>query len=269
MFYKLLLTFLPKIYKFQWCLSRYSDCVGASGVPKMVMTKKGNMIQSPAQKLAEFYSELLGAYGSQGWWPVTPKGGVIPEYGVPRHDGKQKLEIIFSTILAQNTRWKPNVERAIIEMNKKGLIDADKILDVKHEELAAAIRSAGYYNQKAKKLKNVASFLKQYPLKDLEKMGLRKARELLLSVNGIGPETADSILLYALEKPIFVVDAYTRRIFSGLGMIKEGAGYDEVQRLFMENLEHDAKMFNEYHALIVEHAKGQSLLRKDVSRRMD
>jgi endonuclease III related protein len=207
------------------------------------------------QTIEGIYSELLTRYGPQGWWPVTPSGELAPRYGVRRHNEKQKLEIVFSSILTQNTQWKPNVERSIIKLNKKGLIDVDKIIKVRHGLLAQAIRSSGYYNQKAKKLKNVAAFLKQHPLKEIGRMDLWDARRLLLGVNGIGPETADSILLYALGKPIFVVDAYTRRLFSGLGMIKKDASYDEIQTMFMRQLKPDAKLFNEYHALIVEHSK--------------
>ncbi len=214
-----------------------------------------------AGKLMKVYNALLEKYGSQGWWPVTPIGGCkgdlpdAPAYGIAVHNERQKLEIIFGAILTQNTQWKPNVENAIIMLNSKDLIDVDKILKTRHEELAGLIKSAGYFNQKAKKLKNVAAFIKKYPIARLRGMDLWKARELLLSVNGIGPETADSILLYALDKPIFVVDAYTRRIFSRLGLIKSTAAYEEIQLLFMSYLEHDQRMFNEYHALIVEHAK--------------
>ena len=133
--------------------------------------------------------------------------------------------------------------------------DIDKILDIPQDKLAAVIRPSGYFNQKAKKLKNICIFLKENPISKLEKMETRALRELLLSVNGIGPETADSIMLFALGKPSFVIDAYTKRIFSRLGVVKKNASYDELQRFFHKNLERDARMFNEYHALIVEHAK--------------
>ena len=204
--------------------------------------------------LLEIYQTLLKAYGQQGWWPVTRRGRTVPEYHVPVHNRKQKLEIVFSAVLTQNTQWKPNAERAVAGLNRKNLIDANRILKAKHEELAQCIKSAGYYNQKAKKLKNVAEFLKRHPLKDLEATRPATARELLLSVNGIGPETADSILLYALDKPVFVVDAYTKRLLSRLGVETE-ARYESLQSVFMTSLEHDARMFNEFHALIVRHAK--------------
>jgi endonuclease III related protein len=205
--------------------------------------------------IMKVYRKLLTLHGQQGWWPVIPRGGTAPKYGVRRHNSRQKLEIMISAILAQNTQWRPNVERAMIELNRKGLIDIDKMLLAKHDVLAQAIRSAGYYNQKAKKLKNLALFLRQHPIRELQRMEQWSARELLLSVKGIGPETADSILLYALDKPVFVVDAYTRRIALSLGFIKDGASYDEIQDLFMSSLPNDAKLYNEFHALLVEHAK--------------
>jgi endonuclease III related protein len=220
------------------------------------MEARAECLQSMRKKqIQKLFSLLSARYGPQGWWPVTPEEEHAPRYGVPNHNERQKLEIVIGAILTQNTQWKPNVERAIIELNRKGLIDSDRILEIGHEELVLAIRSAGYYNQKAKKLKNVAAFLKEHPLKELEKMDVWKARELFLGVNGIGPETADSILLYALNKPVFVVDAYTKRMFARLNLIPENAGYDDVQTLFMACLAHDAPVFNEYHALIVQHGK--------------
>lgn len=205
----------------------------------------------------KIYNKLMGMYGHQGWWPVTPcytSDKLKPMYGIKTRIEKQKLEIIIGAILTQSTAWK-NVEKAITELNKRNLIDVNKILKISDNELAQIIRSSGYYNQKAKKLKNIAEFLKKYPIKKLENIDINEARKLLLSVKGIGKETADSILLYALNKPIFVVDAYTRRIFSNLGLISPNANYDEIQALFMNNLPNDSKLFNEYHALIVEHAK--------------
>ncbi|TKJ17772.1 endonuclease [Candidatus Woesearchaeota archaeon B3_Woes] len=208
--------------------------------------------------ILKIYNTLLEEYSYQGWWPVTPSGScqgkLEPIYGLRARTDKQKLEIIFGAILTQNTSWK-NVEKAIINLNEKNLINIDKILEIEHEKLAKTIKSAGYFNQKAKKLKNVSKFLKKYPISKLEKTDLDNARQLLLNVNGIGPETADSILLYALNKPIFVVDAYTKRIFTNLGLVKSEDTYEDIQKLFMDHLPSDAKLFNEYHALIVQHAK--------------
>ncbi|MBU0615154.1 MAG: endonuclease [Nanoarchaeota archaeon] len=208
-------------------------------------------------ELSRIYFELLEKYSPQGWWPVTPVGGCqgkLPEapiYGIKTKNHKQRLEIILGAILTQNTQWKPNVERAIINLNKLNLIDINQILKVNHEILADAIKSSGYYNQKAKTLKNMAEFLKKHSVQNLKSMDTAKARDLLLSINGIGPETADSILLYALDKPIFVIDAYTRRIFGRIN--NKEYSYDELQNLFHKNI--SPEFCNEYHALLVEHAK--------------
>ncbi|OIO61946.1 hypothetical protein AUJ69_03885 [Candidatus Woesearchaeota archaeon CG1_02_47_18] len=210
--------------------------------------------------LDKIYTWLFNNYGPQGWWPVTPVGScrsdksVTPVYGLAIKNERQRLEIIFGAVLTQNTAW-INAEKAVVELNKQDLIDVDRILKISHSQLTGVIKSAGYYNEKAKKLKNIARFLKDCPIAELQRMELAEARELLLSVRGVGRETADSILLYALNKLIFVVDAYTRRVFSNLGFIRPDADYDEVQALFMDNLPHEARLFNEYHALIVRHAK--------------
>ena len=152
---------------------------------------------------------------------------------------KQKLEIIFGAILTQNTSWK-NVEKAIINLNKHNLIDVKKTIKIDNKKLAHIIKSSGYHNQKAKKLKNFSGFLlKNYNgnLKELFGNDIGKLRHELLSVNGIGPETADSIILYAAKKPIFVIDAYTKRIMNRIGFKEES--YDELQEMFMDNLEHN------------------------------
>jgi len=202
--------------------------------------------------LKQIYGRLLAEYGAQGWWPVTKKEK--PEYSGGPKTEKQQLEVIFGAILTQNTSWK-NAEKAIIELNRRRLIDIDRMLEIHADKLALAIKSSGYFNQKAKKLKNVAALLKKHPLKELERLEIKKLRLLLLSVEGIGPETADSIILYALRKPVFVVDTYTKRIFSRVGLIDKKRDYDDVQRFFHSKLKKDEKLFNEYHALIVEHAK--------------
>ena len=210
----------------------------------------------------QIYEELFMEHGAQGWWPVTPQSchndGAKPIYGIGLKNDKQRLEIIFGAVLTQNTQWKPNVETAIIELNRLDLIDISRILKVQQEVIAEAIRSSGYYNEKAKKLKRIAEFLRIHPVSELKKLELAETRVLLLGINGIGPETADSILLYALDKPIFVVDAYTKRLFSKLKLIEKQASYDEVQSFFMDNLVKDTELFNEYHALIVAHCKKYS-----------
>ena len=217
-------------------------------------------------KLQIIYQQLLSNYGKQGWWPVTEEGKIYPEYHPnnythPKTD-TQVLEIIFGAILTQNTSWK-NVEKAIANLNEHHLVNIHNILDINQEELAEIIRSSGYHNQKAKKLKNVCLFLCQHPIEELSAKNIHELRALLLSVNGIGPETADSMLLYAFKKPIFVIDAYTKRIFSRIGVCRTDINYQALQDMFHKefdtinktNTTEKAALFNEYHALLVEHAK--------------
>ena len=161
--------------------------------------------------------------------------------------------MIIGAILTQNTSWK-NVEKAINSLKASGHFTPKGLYDTPIDRLAQLIRSSGYFNIKAKRLKNFLSFLFNEYEGDLEAMlkedGL-KLRDKLLKVNGLGPETVDSILLYAAGFPIFVVDAYTKRIFSRHGDIKGDANYRQVQTLFMESLPKDENLYNEYHALIV------------------
>ena len=203
------------------------------------------------------YKLLLSHFGTQGWWPVTKKGEIKPVYHQSNDMTKrQKLEICFGAILTQNTNWK-NVEKAIINLNENNLIDIEKIIKIKGKKLAEIIKSSGYHNQKAKKLKNFCEFLlRNYKgkLGLLFKNDIDKLRKQLLSINGVGAETADSIILYAAKKPIFVIDAYTKRVLNRIGY-KEKT-YEELQKLFMSNLPNSEKLFNEYHALLVELGKG-------------
>jgi len=184
------------------------------------------------------YQQLYVAYGPQQWWPAD-----------------SPFEVMVGAILTQNTNWQ-NVEKAIGNLKANNMLDAVAIADCEHGTLAEIIRPSGYYQQKAERLKQFCRFflasgrsetLKQQPLPDL--------RRLLLSLHGIGPETADSMLLYALEKAVFVVDAYTRRIFSRLGLLDARLGYEAVRHYFESQLEPSVPLFQEYHALIVEHAK--------------
>ena len=164
-------------------------------------------------------------------------------------------KITITDILTQNTNWK-NVEKAIINLNRNNLIDVKKIIKTKNQKLAEIIKSSGYHNQKAKKLKNFCNFLSAKYEGKLQKFfqnNIKKLRKELLSINGIGPETADSIILYVAKKPIFVIDAYTKRIINRIGY-KETT-YDELQKLFMQSLPNNEKLFNEYHALLVELGK--------------
>lgn len=209
------------------------------------------------QRLKLIYDLLFFSFGPQHWWPVTKEGEAVPKYHKSSNlTEKQKLEICFGAILTQNTSWK-NVEKAIVNLNKNNLIDIEKILKIKNKRLAEIIKPSGYYNQKAKRLKSFCKFLiKNHngSLKKIFENDIKTLRKELLSINGIGPETADSIILYAAKKPVFVVDAYTKRILNRIGY-KERT-YDELQRLFMESLPNSEKLFNEYHALLVELGKG-------------
>lgn len=206
----------------------------------------------------EIYQKLKKSYGPQGWWPLLDFKGNNPtktgsingyhpgDYALPKND-KQRFEICCGAILTQSVSW-VSVEKALINLRKLKAIDANAINKINIEKLKSAIKPAGYFNQKARKLKEFAKFY-------LQLKGKTPAREQLLSVWGIGRETADSILLYAYKVPIFVVDAYTKRIFSKLGFVKETADYDEIRELFEKNLPKDFKIYQEFHALIVEHAK--------------
>ena len=193
----------------------------------MVVTRQVMCLMNMEKLLMEIYDRLFRAYGSQGWWPITPSGSHIPVYSreniYKEKNDREKLEISIGAILTQNTSWK-NAEKSIIELNKRDLIDRDKLRKIDIKELADLIRSSGYYNQKAKKIKAFVEFRGEI------------TRENLLKIWGIGPETADSILLYAYNIPVFVVDAYTRRLLHRMGLIKDRADYHEIQALFMENL---------------------------------
>ncbi len=210
--------------------------------------------------LFAIYKILLDNLGYQNWWPITPEGELNPIYPKDIHSRqlseKEMFEISLGAILTQNTSWK-NVEKAIININKNNLASPEKILDTKTEFLAETIRSSGYFNQKAIKLKIFSEWLmKNYSgsMKRFFNSGnLEKLREELLSIKGIGPETADSILLYAGNKNIFVIDAYTKRIFLRIGINEQD--YHKLQRTFMENLPSYSVVFKEYHALIVELGK--------------
>jgi endonuclease-3 related protein len=186
--------------------------------------------------LMNIYRILYQAYGSRNWWP-----------------GDTPFEVMVGAILTQNTSWR-NVEKAIQKLKGEGVLNPRGIYHLKKTQLASLIKSSGYYRIKTDRLKFFVDFLFEEYDGNVKKMGrvrLGALREQLLKVKGIGPETADSILLYGLRKPIFVVDAYTKRILSRHGLIPEKASYEEVQKLFMDHLPSDEKLFNEYHALIV------------------
>jgi len=189
-----------------------------------------------ARHLENIYQRLYSKFGPQKWWPA-----------------RTRFEVIVGAILTQNTNW-GNVEKAIENLRRARLLAPQRLHNVSLVELAGLIKPAGYFNIKAKRLKNfIDFFFREYngQLKAMAKEKLGVLRKKLLEVNGIGPETADSILLYACDKPIFVVDAYTKRILSRHNIIQPDADYHALQKLFMESLKNESKMFNEYHALIV------------------
>lgn len=204
------------------------------------------------------HRRLLRAYGPQGWWPVTPAGGRGPRYRPGRSAAlseRQRLEVCVGAILTQNTSW-GNVEKALSRLHEAGLRDLEDLLTVPSRRLEGLIRSSGYFRQKAKKLKAFARHLaaRGGKVSGWLRGGLRERREELLGLYGVGPETADSILLYAGGRPAFVVDAYTLRIGARLGWWRQ-AGYGRAQSYLTKRLPEDAALYNEFHALLVEHAK--------------
>lgn len=208
--------------------------------------------------IKKIYDVLLERYGSQGWWPLLDFRGVNPtktgsingyhqgDYSFPKNE-KQRFEIICGALLTQNTNW-INVEKALINLKAKGLLCPKKISQVDIKVIKEAIKPAGYYNQKSERLKNLANFF-------LSLKNRTPLREELLKLKGIGFETADSILLYAYSVPVFVVDSYTKRVFLNLDLIKKDMGYEEIRSFIEENIEKDFKVYQEFHALLVEHAK--------------
>jgi len=212
--------------------------------------------------LTKLYRKLLTRYGPQGWWPLLElhrgRKGTNPtktgsmrgyhpgDFSYPRTE-RQRFEIAVGAILTQNTSW-VNVEKALLALEKAGLIDPERMRMAREEELRMPIRPAGYFNQKAKKLKAFAAFYRA-----LE--GRTPTREELLALWGIGPETADSILLYAYRVPEFVIDAYTRRVLAAQGFLTGKETYDKVKAFCEKGLPKDVKTYQEFHALLVEHAK--------------
>ena len=199
--------------------------------------------------MINLYKDLLKKFNYQGWWPIynskTKKFEYHPkDYTYPKND-LQRLEICLGVILTQGTNWK-NVEKALSNLIKNNLIDKEKLLKIPLNKLSLIIKSSGYHNQKAKKIKEFIKFLQSK--KEI-------TRENLLKVWGIGKETADSILLYACNKSYFVIDNYTKRIFIKLGYCKENISYDELQNLITKNISKDFKIYNEFHALFVRYGK--------------
>lgn len=201
------------------------------------------------------YKIFLDNYGPQYWWPMDrshhKKNGSDPRF-----------EVIIGAILTQNTAWS-NVEKAIVNLKQADMLDILAVVNCNVETLKQLIRPSGFFNQKAQRLKTIAIHLKDIYDSNLDlffNQDLQSARKELLQLNGIGPETADSILLYAGDKPIFVVDAYTKRLFGRLNLLTD-ISYDSIQ-FYVESdfsdkfpMDQLPQMYNEFHALIVEHAK--------------
>lgn len=181
---------------------------------------------------------MLEAYGPQHWWPA-----------------ESAFEVMVGAILTQNTAW-TNVEKAIANLKCIGQLEPQTIIDTPIEQIAEAIRPSGYYNQKSRCLQGFCrELLSQGGYQHLSQLPTHELRHILLAIKGVGPETADDMLLYAFHRPVFVVDAYTRRIFSRLGLLSGKEGYEVIRQQFESALPEDVDMWNEYHALIVIHAK--------------
>ena len=201
--------------------------------------------QSTSQVLQNIYRQLMDSYGPQHWWPA-----------------EESFEVMVGTILTQSAAWL-NAEKAIANLKAAQALSPPALRRFNLSELAALIHPSGYYNAKARKLKSLVHWLGENYEDSLEKLftnSTDQLRQQLLSIYGIGEETADSIILYAANKPIFVIDAYTRRIINRIGLAPDSSSYAAYQALFVENLPIDTEMFNEYHALLV-------YLGKDICRR--
>ena len=191
-----------------------------------------------ARQLLAIYRRLDHTYGPQGWWPAS-----------------DRFEIIVGAVLVQNTNWR-NVERAIEQLKARDLCSVSAILTAPEAALAEAIRSSGYYNVKARRLRAVAQWLQSVGgFEKLARLETNQIRGSLLGVHGVGPETCDDILLYALGRPVFVIDAYTKRVFSRLFELPYSEDYETWRARFETALSPDADMFNQFHALIVRHGK--------------
>ncbi len=208
-------------------------CQGNKGMEMLLSSVTG-------QRLMAMFDILLDHFGHQRWWP-----------------GDSAFEMMVGAILTQNTNWK-NVEKAIENLKFENLLSVKAMRTMSLQDLAEEIRPAGYYNIKAGRLKNLINFIWQKHKGDLVYLLNQEPhvlREQLLSVKGIGPETVDSILLYAARHPVFVIDTYTYRILNRHEMVGNEVSYDDLQELFMHHLPEDATLFNEFHALIVKTGK--------------
>ncbi|MDE0015267.1 endonuclease III domain-containing protein [Candidatus Poribacteria bacterium] len=187
------------------------------------------------EKLYSLYNQLLAQHGDRKWWPAdTP------------------FEVALGAILTQATSWR-NVEKAMENLRNAGAFTAEEIASISQTALEQLIRPSRYFRMKAQKVRAFVDYITERPMHVMFAQDVPQLREELLSIYGVGPETADTIILYAASKPSFVVDSYTYRLFSRLGWIEGKYNYAKLRAMFMDNLPHDVELFNEYHALIVRH----------------
>lgn len=191
-------------------------------------------------ELMAIYEKLLARFGEQGWWPMS-NGFSPPEW-----------EVCVGAILTQNTNWR-NVEKALENLKAGKIVSSLDLIKTGKDELERMIRPSGFYRQKAARLRLFSDFVLGFG--SFQKFSKNVTREQLLDVRGLGPETVDSILLYALDRPVFVIDAYTKRVFTRLGMVREWK-YEEWKKFFEDNLPSNVDVYKQFHALIVELAKG-------------
>lgn len=209
-------------------------------------------------KLEDIYHQLFAAYGAQGWWPLLDHNGSNPtaagvlqgyhpgDYSFPKNR-HQRFEICCGAILVQHAFW-TSAEKALVNMQQKGLIDPASVLKTRLSTLAKAIKPAGFPKQKAQALITFAGFF--------DGLGRRiPKREDLMDLKGIGNETADTMLCFAWGQRYFIVDAYKKRVLGDLGLIDPDSSYKEIRKVFTDNLPDDIQVYQEYHALVVEHAK--------------
>ncbi|RMG38233.1 MAG: endonuclease III domain-containing protein [Gammaproteobacteria bacterium] len=210
------------------------------------MTRTAEDFSPGRARLMALYEDLLALYGAQSWWPAD-----------------SPFEVAVGAILTQNTNWS-NVERALERLKAAEALGCEAILAMDVARLAELIRPAGYYNLKAQRLRNLCRYLSEMGgLQGLRALSCAQAREGLLGVKGVGPETADDILLFALDRPVFVIDAYTRRLLRRQGLARGDEPYEVLRQGFEQALPADVRLFKEYHALIVEHAKRACRKRAD------
>ncbi|NLH39263.1 MAG: endonuclease [Elusimicrobia bacterium] len=218
------------------------------------MIKNKNIVD-----IRKIFDLLYDSFQAQGWWPIYDlKTGqsLYRKNFFGLLDEDEMLEISLGAILTQNTSWK-NAEKAIGELKKNKFIDYKKILSSDEQDIALLIKSSGYYNQKAKKIKNFSLWIKKNggKLSELKKKDPYHLREELLLINGVGKETADSILLYSFYLPFFVVDSYTKRVYQRVTGDHNDYEYDELREIFENSIEKNFKIYNEFHALLVKTAK--------------